>query len=131
LSAAQLFLGFSILAIVIACLGLYGLSAFTVERRTKEIGIRKVMGASVGDIVRLLVWQFSIPVIIANIIAWPIAAYFSLGWLEGFSYRFDELWLLPIFLSISLLSLLIAWITVASNAAHVAHKKPVYSLRYE
>ncbi len=130
-TTAQLFLVFSLLAVVIACLGLYGLSAFTVERRTKEIGIRKVMGASVKDIVSLLIWQFSKPVAIANVLAWPIAAYVMLSWLEGFPYRINELWLLPICLAVGLLSLLIAWSTVGGNAAKVARKNPIKALRYE
>lgn len=131
LTTAQLFLVFSLIAIVIACLGLYGLSAFTVERRTKEIGIRKVMGASVKDIVALLIWQFSKPVVLSNLIAWPIASFMMLTWLENFPYRIDTLWLVPICLSVGVLSLLIAWSTVGSNAATVARKNPIKSLRYE
>jgi putative ABC transport system permease protein len=131
LTTAQLFLVFSLIAIVIACLGLYGLSAFTVERRTKEIGIRKVMGASVKDIVGLLIWQFSKPVVIANLIAWPIAAYLMLTWLESFPYRMSTLWLVPICLGVGLLSLIIAWSTVGGNAAKVAGKNPIKALRYE
>lgn len=130
-TTAQLFLVFSVLAIIIACLGLYGLSAFTVERRTKEIGLRKVMGASVKDIVSLLIWQFSKPVAIANILAWPIAAYLMLSWLENFPYRLSDWWLLPICLAVGLLSLLIAWSTVGGNAAKVARKNPIKALRYE
>jgi putative ABC transport system permease protein len=131
LTTARLFLVFSILAIFIACLGLYGLSAFTVERRTKEIGIRKVMGASVKDIVALLVWQFSKPVVVANLIAWPIAAYTMITWLEAFPYRMSYLWLIPICLSVAFLSLIIAWTTVGGNAAKVARKNPIKALRYE
>jgi len=131
LTTAQLFLVFSLIAIVIACLGLYGLSAFTVERRTKEIGIRKVMGASIKDIVALLIWQFSKPVVLANLIAWPIAAYLMLTWLEGFPYRIGAIWLVPICLGVGLLSLMIAWSTVGSNAAKVARKNPIKALRYE
>jgi len=131
LTTAQLFLAFSILAIVVACLGLYGLSAFTVERRTKEIGIRKVMGANIGDIVKLLMWQFSKPVVIANVIAWPIAVYGMLTWLESFPYRINIMWFIPICLGVGLLSLVIAWVTVGSNAANVARKNPVHALRYE
>ena len=70
----QIFAGFAVFAVVIACLGLFGLAAFSAERRTKEIGMRKVLGASVLDIVRLLVWQFSRPVLIANLIAWPVSS---------------------------------------------------------
>lgn len=131
LTTAQLFLVFSLIAIVIACLGLYGLSAFTVERRTKEIGIRKVMGASVKDIVGLLIWQFSKPVVIANLISWPIAAYTMMSWLEAFPYRISYLWIIPICLSVALLSMIIAWTTVGSNAAKVARKNPIKALRYE
>jgi putative ABC transport system permease protein len=131
LTTAQLFLVFSLIAVLVACLGLYGLSAFTVERRTKEIGIRKVMGASVKDIVTLLIWQFSKPVMIANLIAWPIAAYLMLTWLESFPYRMNTLWLVPICLGVGLLSLIIAWSTVGSNAASVARKNPIKALRYE
>ena len=131
LTTAQLFLVFSIIAIVVACLGLYGLSAFTVERRTKEIGIRKVMGASVKDIVALLIWQFSKPVVLANLIAWPIAAYLMLTWLEAFPYRMSSIWLVPICLGVGLLSMIIAWSTVGGNAAKVAKKNPIKALRYE
>ena len=131
LTTAQLFLALSMLAILVACLGLYGLSAFTVERRTKEIGIRKVMGANVSDIVQLLIWQFSKPVVLANLIAWPVAVYGMLIWLESFPYRIDNLWFVPICLGVGLLSLLIAWLTVGGNAARVARKNPVNSLRYE
>jgi putative ABC transport system permease protein len=128
---AKMFSAFSILAIVIACLGLYGLAAFTTERRTREIGIRKVMGAGIIDIVTLLIWQFSKPVIIANIIAWPIAIYTMLIWLESFSYRIDSIWLLPICFSVGLSLMLIAWLTVGSNAAKVAKANPIKALRRE
>ena len=84
---AKIFAAFSLLAVIIGCLGLFGLAAFTAERRTKEIGIRKVLGARTRDIVRLLVWQFSRPVIIANIIAWPIAWWMMRDWLNGFDQR--------------------------------------------
>jgi len=86
-SRAQTFAAFSLLAVIIGCLGLFGLAAFTAERRTKEIGIRKVLGARTRDIVRLLVWQFSRPILIANIIAWPIAWWMMRDWLNGFDQR--------------------------------------------
>ena len=86
-SRAQIFAAFSLLAVIIGCLGLFGLAAFTAERRTKEIGIRKVLGARTRDIVRLLVWQFSRPVIIANVIAWPVAWWLMRDWLNGFDQR--------------------------------------------
>ena len=128
---AQLFAAFSMLAIIIACLGLYGLASFTAERRTKEIGIRKVLGARIRDIVRLLVWQFSRPVLIANLIAWPISLYLVIEWLEGFQYRIGDSVILLACLGASLASLAIAWITVASRAIRVARANPIDALRYE
>jgi putative ABC transport system permease protein len=128
---AKMFSVFSLLAIGMACLGLYGLASFTTERRTREIGIRKVMGASVKDIVALLIWQFSKPIVIANLIAWPISIYTMLQWLESFSYRIDVLWLGPICLIVGTSLLLIAWVTVGGNAAKVARANPVKALRQE
>ena len=128
---AKLFSAFSLLAILVACLGLYGLAAFTAERRTKEIGIRKIMGARVGDIVTLLIWQFSKPVLVANLIAWPISIYAMTYWLQSFPYRIDLLWLLPICLVTGVLTLFIAWLTVGGNAAKVARANPIYALRSE
>jgi putative ABC transport system permease protein len=127
----KMFSVFSLLAIGIACLGLYGLASFTTERRTREIGIRKVMGASVKDIVALLIWQFSKPVIIANLIAWPISIYAMLAWLESFSYRIDTLWLGPICLVVGGSLLVVAWATVGGNAAKVAKANPINALRQE
>jgi putative ABC transport system permease protein len=127
----KMFSVFSLLAIGIACLGLYGLASFTTERRTREIGIRKVMGASVKDIVGLLIWQFSKPVIIANLIAWPVSIYAMLVWLESFSYRIDTLWLGPICFVVGGSLLLVAWATVGGNAAKVARANPIKALRQE
>jgi len=128
---AKLFAAFAVLAIVVASLGLYGLASFTAEQRTKEIGIRKVLGATVVDIVRLLVWQFSRPVLIANVIAWPVAWYIMSGWLEGFEYRIDNSFLITTALIASAVALLVAWLTVASRAYHVAQTNPIHALRYE
>ena len=124
-------ISFSILAILIACMGLFGSAAFTVERRTKEIGLRKVMGAKVKNIVTLLLWQFSKPVLVANIIAWPVAVFIMQRWLERFSYRFNLLLLIPICMASGLIALAIAWFTVASNTTRAAKKNPIHSLRYE
>jgi putative ABC transport system permease protein len=117
------------IAIFIACLGLFGLASFTAERRTREIGIRKVHGARTGDIVRLLLWQFSIPVLIANVIAWPVAYFYLHDWLQGFAYRIS---LNPLyFVGAGLAALVIAWATVIVHAAHVARANPIHALRYE
>jgi len=120
---------FVLVAIFIACLGLFGLAAFTVGRRTREIGIRKVFGARVRDVVVLLLWQFSIPVLIANLIAWPVAWYYLHGWLQGFAYRIS---LNPIyFVGAGTTALLIAWATVFVHARRVAGANPIHALRYE
>jgi putative ABC transport system permease protein len=124
-----LFAGFALLAILIACLGLFGLAAFTVERRTKEIGIRKVLGARIRDIVQLLVWQFSKPVIIANLIAWPAAWWVMRDWLNGFDARVD-LGPTPFVLA-GLLALAVAVATIAGHALKVARTNPIHALRYE
>ncbi|MGQ0659609.1 FtsX-like permease family protein [Sphingosinicella sp.] len=120
---------FAALAIVVACLGLFGLAAFTAERRTKEIGIRKVFGATVRDIVKLLVWQFSKPVVLANIIAWPVAWWVMREWLNGFDLR------VPLgpepFVLAGLLALIIAVGTIAAHAIRVARTNPIVALRYE
>ena len=126
---AQIFAAFSLLAVIIGCLGLFGLAAFTAERRTKEIGIRKVLGARTRDIVRLLVWQFSRPVIIANIIAWPVAWWLMRDWLNGFDQRIP---LTPVpFLIAAAVALGIAVATVVGHAAKVARANPIHALRYE
>jgi putative ABC transport system permease protein len=130
-SPAQLFLGFSILAIFIACLGLYGLAAYTAERRTKEIGIRKVMGASTKDIIQILAWQFSKPVLIANAIAWPVAFYVMQNWLQSFQYRLGNDFILVVLILASIFALILAWLTVASRAFKVARANPIKALRYE
>ncbi|HXR95507.1 MAG TPA: FtsX-like permease family protein, partial [Rhizomicrobium sp.] len=117
------------IAIFIACLGLFGLAAFSTERRTKEIGIRKSFGARSRDIVWMLLWQFSIPVLIANLIAWPVAYYYLHGWLEGYAYRVT---LNPLyFLGAGAAALLIAWATVFLHASRVAKANPIHALRYE
>ncbi|WP_129791969.1 ABC transporter permease [Sphingosinicella sp. CPCC 101087] len=126
---AAVFGGFAILAVIISCLGLFGLAAFTAARRTKEIGIRKVLGARVADIVKLLVWQFTKPVVIANLIAWPVAWWVMRDWLNTFDVRID-LGLTPFALA-GLLALGIAIGTIAGHAIRVARTNPIHALRYE
>jgi putative ABC transport system permease protein len=126
---AAIFAAFALLAVVIACLGLFGLAAFTAERRTKEIGIRKVLGARTRDIVRLLVWQFGRLALIANLIAWPVAWWAMRSWLNGFDLRIglDPL----LFAGAGALALAIAVGTVMSHALKVARTHPIHALRYE
>jgi len=120
---------FVILAVFIASLGLFGLAAFVVERRTKEIGIRKVFGARKRDLILLLLWQFSIPVLLANAIAWPVAYYYLREWLEGYAYRIS---LGPgYFVAAGFAALCIAWLTVLTHALRVARANPIHALRTE
>jgi putative ABC transport system permease protein len=120
---------FVIVAVLIGCLGLYGLAVFTAERRTKEIGIRKVSGARTGDIVKLMLWRISAPVLLANLIAWPLAYAYLRKWLDGYAYRIA---LNPLyFLAGGVVALLIAWATVYVNTLRLARCSPVHALRYE
>lgn len=120
---------FVIVAVFIGCLGLYGLAIFTAERRTKEIGIRKVSGARTGDIVKLMLWRISVPVLVANLIAWPVAYAYLRHWLDGSAYRIalDPLY----FVAAGAAALLIAWATVYANTLRLARTSPVHALRYE
>lgn len=120
---------FTILSIFVACLGLFGLATYTAERRTKEIGIRKVLGASVQGVVGLLSKDFLKLVFIASIIAFPIAAWAMNIWLQDFAYRIDIGW--QIFAASGVIVLLIALITVSFKAIKAAIANPVKSLRSE
>jgi putative ABC transport system permease protein len=125
----NLFILFSALSIFIACLGLWGLAVYAAEDRTKEIGIRKVLGASIPNIVFSLSKDFTQWVIYANIIAWPLAYYFMIHWLQGFAYKTDlSIWL---FLFSGLAAFVFALLTVSYQAVKAAMANPVDSLRYE
>ena len=125
----KVFTIFAVLAIIIACLGLFGLAAFTAEQRTKEIGIRKVLGATISNIVSMLSKEFLILVAVANIIAWPVAYYIMKKWLEDFAYKATLSF--GVFLIAGLLVLFIALLTVSFQAIKAATANPVKSLRYE
>ena len=117
------------MAIVISCLGLFGLAAYTTEQRTKEIGIRKVLGASVGNIVLLLNKQFSILVIIAILTAVPLSYYAASQWLSEFAYRIElSFW---IFLTGSLAGLLLSYLTVAFHSVKASQTNPAETLKWE
>ncbi len=119
----------ALIAVTVACLGLFALSSYTAERRTKEIGVRKAMGASSADILRLLLWQFTWPVLIANLIAWPLAFLVMNWWLQGFAYHVDQApWT---FLAAGGAAVVIALGTVLFQALRVSRAKPVTALRYE
>lgn len=124
-----IFTYFAMLAVLIACLGLMGLAAFTAERRRKEIGVRKVLGASVRDIVIMFSWDFSKLVLLANLIAWPVAYFAMKAWLSEFAYQ-TELGL-GLFLLASLLAFGVALFTVGWQARRAAVMNPVYAIRDE
>jgi len=125
----RLFDYFTILAICISCLGLFGLTAFMAEHRTKEIGIRKVLGASVSNIVSLLSKEFVIPVIFATIIALPVGFLIMNKWLDNFAYKINmTIW---VFIVSALLAFFIALFTVSFQAIKAAVSNPIDSLKYE
>jgi putative ABC transport system permease protein len=127
--AGKIFGGFALLAVVIALFGLYGLATFTAEQRTKEVGIRKVMGASVPGLIRMLTSEFALLVLAANIIAWPLAYYIIWKWLQNFAYRTGiSLWM---FALAAALTLALTLLTVSIQAFRAASTDPVKVLRYE
>jgi putative ABC transport system permease protein len=119
----------SVLAILIAGFGLFGLSALVMTKRTKEIGIRKVAGASVNTIIVMLSKEFIKWIVLANIIAWPVAYILMDHWLQNFAYKIPVYWW--IFLIAGFAALFIAWITIIAHAAKAALDNPIESLRYE
>ncbi|MGD8781755.1 MAG: ABC transporter permease [Ignavibacteria bacterium] len=122
-------LSFSVLAVFVACLGLFGLAAFIAEQRTKEIGVRKILGASVPSILSMLSKEFIKWIIVANIIAWPLTYFFMSKWLEDFAYRTDiSMW---VFIISGVTTILIALLTVSIQTIKAALANPVESLRYE
>ncbi len=124
-----MFFFLTILAIIISAMGLFGLASYTAEQRTKEIGVRKVLGASVGQIMNMLTKDFIKLVLIANIFAWPVSYLLAKNWLTNFSYQID-IPVLP-FVFASLLAVIIALVTVSSQAYYAANSDPVNALKYE
>jgi putative ABC transport system permease protein len=126
---AQIFGFISLIGISLALLGMLGIAASAADRRTREIGIRKALGATTGDVLRLLLAQFSRPVVWGNLVAWPIAGWEMQRWLSGFADHIDlPLWLFP---ATALAILLVALATVSAHAIRVAQAKPVTALRHE
>ena len=125
----RIFSSFALLAIVIACLGLFALTSYMTLQRTKEIGIRKVLGASISNVAATLSRNFLTLVVLSNIIAWPVAFYFMNKWLQDFAYRINiSIWMF--FLS-GVLALSIAFLTIGWQAIRAATAKPIKALRYE
>jgi ABC-type antimicrobial peptide transport system permease subunit len=126
---SRLFKIFSFLAIFISCLGLYGLVSFIAVQKTKEIGVRKVLGASVESIVYIFSREFTILIMIAFLIAAPVGYYLMKEWLNGFYYHTNIGW--EVFVIAIIISVIIAWITVGYKAVKAAIANPVRSLRTE
>ncbi len=125
----EIFGVFAMFAVFVSSIGLFSQAAYTAQRRSKEIGIRKLMGASTFAVVRLMVWQFSKPVLVANIIAWPTAWLITRDWLSGFAYRID---LTPTpFVAASTLAFLIAAVTIMYHAIRASNTNPVTILKHE
>ena len=120
---------FSMLVLIISSLGLIGLASFMAEERTKEIGVRKIMGASVTNLVGLFSYDFTKWVLLSNIIALPLAWYFMKGWLQDFAYRIPMPWW--VFSVVALLVFLIAFLTVSYQSYRAATQNPVESIKYE
>jgi putative ABC transport system permease protein len=127
--SGKIFISFAVLAILIACLGLFGLAAYAAEQRTKEIGIRKVLGATVTNIVEMLSKDFLMLVIIASVIAFPVSWWFMHKWLQDFAYRITISWW--IFFLAAFVAIFIAVITVSFQAIKAALTNPVKNLRTE
>ena len=128
-SFRNLFLVFAVLAIFIGCLGLFGLSSYTAVQKTKEIGIRKVLGSSTSGIVQLMFKDFLILIGIANLIAWPLSWYFLNQWLENYPYHISVN-LLSFFVA-TLVVLVIAFLTVSFHTFKTAKLNPANTLKYE
>jgi putative ABC transport system permease protein len=125
----QIFGYFSMLAILIACLGMFGLSSFAVEQRTKEIGVRKVLGASVSKIILLVSKDFTKLVVVAFIVAAPVGYLIINRWLQNFAYRVEiDVWT---FVLVGFMALIIALVVVSYHSIKAALTNPVNTLRYE
>ncbi|HNM14593.1 MAG TPA: cell division protein FtsX [bacterium] len=124
-----IYTSFTVLAIIISCLGLFGLASFTTEQRTKEIGIRKVLGASIPKIIIMLSTEFLKLVLLSNIIAWPVAYFLMSRWLQDFAFRVDIG--IMTFILAGTTALCIALITVSYQAIKASSANPVDALKYE
>jgi putative ABC transport system permease protein len=125
----KLLIVFAAISILIACLGLFGLSSHTANERRKEIGIRRVLGASISGIISMLSSEYTKWILLSNIIAWPLAWYMMDKWLMNFTYRIDIGW--QVFILSGLIALLIAQLTVITQTVRVAVSNPIDAIKYE
>jgi len=131
LSQANIFFGFALLTLVIGCLGLYGLAAFVTECRRREMGIRKVFGAGIIDVLGLVLGQFSRLVIVANLIAWPVTYLLMNNWLEQYPFRISAAWIMAFCIGAGVLASCIVTLTVGSQAWDVARSNPIRAIHHE
>ena len=122
-------IAFAVIAVIIACLGLFGLATYMAEQRTKEIGVRKVLGATINNIVIMLSRDFLVLIIIATVIAFPVAWWAMYKWLQDFEYRIGVGWW--IFILSGFIAILVALFTISFQAVRAALSNPVKSLRTE
>jgi ABC-type antimicrobial peptide transport system permease subunit len=120
---------FAVLAVFISCLGLFGMASFVAEQRTKEMGIRKVLGASLASLWKLLSTEFLLLVLLSCVIATPVAYYYLDSWLSNYDYRVNISWM--VFIAAAVIALLITLVTVSFQAIKAATRNPVKSLRTE
>ena len=125
----KIFRSFAILAIIVACLGLFGLAEFVTKERTKEIGVRKVLGASAGNVMALLSKELLRWVLLANVFAWPLAYFLMRRWLQDFAFRTQLS--IESFIAAGVITVGFAFATICYQTFHAARAKPVDSLRYE
>ena len=126
---AYTYLAYALIAIVLSCLGMYGLASFNTHRRTKEVGIRKILGANRSSILKLLLWDLTKPVVIASVIATAVSLYFMNNWLSQFP---EHIALSPTyFLSAAIAAVVLVWVTVAAQTAKTMKTNPAETLRYE
>lgn len=128
---ARIFTGFALLSVVLACMGIFGLAAFSAQQRQKELSIRKVLGASVNQVIYLISYEFLILVLISSILAIPFSWYFVSGWLDGFAYRIELLNNWPIFLLGGGITAMVAFITIGAKTYKTAASNPSEIMRHE
>jgi putative ABC transport system permease protein len=128
-TSGKIFSSFTIVAMIMACFGLFGLTAYIIQQRIKEIGVRKVLGASVMDILILLNWNITRMVILAFLLSIPIAYYGIDRWLDNFAYRTSISWY--VFVQAGIITILVAWATISYQSIKISLKNPVDSIRDE
>ncbi|MEO1254313.1 MAG: FtsX-like permease family protein, partial [Bacteroidota bacterium] len=127
----RIFSSFALISIILACMGIFGLATFSAHQRQKELSIRKVLGASVKQVIFLISWEFLLLVILSSLIAIPLAGYFMTGWLADFAYRIDLISKWPFFILGGLVTAIIAFLTISAKTYKTAASNPSEIMRDE